>query len=306
MTLPDRIPVGRTVQIVALLLFVFLFSANESMADEAAGQRAYASGDYAAALHEWRKLAESGNAQAERDMGLLYATGHGVPQNLPRALRWYKRAAIHGDAQAMYEVGVIYENGRGVPPDAHRAAWWYRKAARHGSGPAAHSVALLYQRGEGVQKSQATAEHYFGIAAKDGVTDAPAQADASPGADDPLPLPPKPVPPPVAPDPELLRAQKLIMARGVTRIDARAIRALRTAALHGNAVAQYDLGFCYQNGFGVPADRTRAYVWYRRAVNSAAPAPILHAANSQARMLEAQLGQSQLTAAQTMLDAPPQ
>lgn len=49
--------------------------------------------------------------------------------------------------------------------------------------------------------------------------------------------------------------------------DATALRLMRPLADQGNAVAQYNLGFMYSNGLGVPRDYAEALKWYRRAAN---------------------------------------
>ena len=40
---------------------------------------------------------------------------------------------------------------------------------------------------------------------------------------------------------------------------------LRKAAEHGDAMAQFSLGVCYQNGWGVGKDTDEAAKWYRKA-----------------------------------------
>ncbi len=42
---------------------------------------AYQNGDYATALKEWTPLAEQGDADAQYNLGVMYALGHGVPDN---------------------------------------------------------------------------------------------------------------------------------------------------------------------------------------------------------------------------------
>ena len=37
---------------------------------------------------------------------------------------------------------------------------------------------------------------------------------------------------------------------------------LRALAEQGNAVAQYNLGYMYGNGYGVPEDHVLAYMWF--------------------------------------------
>ncbi len=57
---------------------------------------------------------------------------------------------------------------------------------------------------------------------------------------------------------------------GVRRIaadDAEAVKWYRKAAEQGDAYAQYNLGFMYDNGEGVPRDYAEAARWYRKAAN---------------------------------------
>jgi TPR repeat protein len=46
-----------------------------------------------------------------------------------------------------------------------------------------------------------------------------------------------------------------------------ALRVWRPLAEQGNAGAQLDLGFMYDNGYGVPQDYQEAIVWYRKAAD---------------------------------------
>jgi uncharacterized protein len=62
-------------------------------------------------------------------IGVLYDTGHGVPQNFATALFWYRRAAEAGSATAAFNVGAMYDNGRGTATDHQEAIKWWRVAA---------------------------------------------------------------------------------------------------------------------------------------------------------------------------------
>ena len=48
-----------------------------------------------------RKLADQGNAEAQRRLGTMYADGTGVAKDRVQALKWYRKAAEYGDAQAL-------------------------------------------------------------------------------------------------------------------------------------------------------------------------------------------------------------
>src|SRR5260370_31702230 len=51
----------------------------------------------------------------------------------------------------------------------------------------------------------------------------------------------------------------------VSKDDCEAARLFKLAADQGNALAQHNLGFMYQNGRGVPQDNAAAIGWYRKA-----------------------------------------
>jgi TPR repeat protein len=51
------------------------------------GQAAYGRGDYATAMRLWRPLAEQGHAVAQSNLGFLYRTGKGVPQDDAEAVK---------------------------------------------------------------------------------------------------------------------------------------------------------------------------------------------------------------------------
>ena len=103
-------------------------------ADFQKGLAAYKAGDFAAALKEWRPLAEQGLAKAQHNLGVIYYNGRGVPPNYAEALRWYRRAADQGFGLAQYNLGAMYAEGRGVKQDYVQAYMWYSLAGTHGDG----------------------------------------------------------------------------------------------------------------------------------------------------------------------------
>ena len=81
------------------------------------GEAAYHAGDYKKALAEFRPLADQGNADAQFNLGEMYAYGHGVPQDYKEAVSWYRRAAERGHIRAQKNLGIIYAYGLEVPQD---------------------------------------------------------------------------------------------------------------------------------------------------------------------------------------------
>ena len=97
---------------------------------------------------QWiRKAADQGDVNAQYNLGLMFADGNGVPQDSARAVVWLRKAADQGDARAQSNLGLMYANGSGVPLDAVEASQWYRKAAAQGEVTAQFSLGLMYANG---------------------------------------------------------------------------------------------------------------------------------------------------------------
>ena len=93
------------------------------------GWAAYHAGDYPSALREWRELAEQGDAKAQFNLGLMYASGQGVAQDDTEAVKWWRLAAEQGLAEAQFDVGLAYHDGLGVDQDYAESVKWWRSAA---------------------------------------------------------------------------------------------------------------------------------------------------------------------------------
>ena len=90
---------------------------------------AYNRSDYAAAAAGFERLAEAGDARAQRDIALLYVEGQGVAQDYAKAMLWYRKSAEQGFAPSQVDLAIMYEEGEGVPVDLDQAIAWYAKAA---------------------------------------------------------------------------------------------------------------------------------------------------------------------------------
>ena len=93
-------------------------------------------GYYATALRLWQPLAEQGNAAAQRNLGVMYANGQGVPQDYEAATAWYSKAAEQAYASAQHNLGAMYADGRGVTQDYVLAHMWFNLSAAQGDADA--------------------------------------------------------------------------------------------------------------------------------------------------------------------------
>jgi len=118
---------------ICLTLAVLLGSAGVcKSADFEKGLTALRGGGFATVLREWTPLAEQGDPNVEFNLGLLYRTGAGVPQDHSTAVKWYRFAAEQGYALARSNLGRMYALGRGVIQDYIYAHMWVKLAASNG------------------------------------------------------------------------------------------------------------------------------------------------------------------------------
>ena len=89
------------------LLLSVLLAVPAGAQDYDKGIAAYSRGDFATALKEWRPLAEQGFVKAQYNLGVMYANGHGVPQDYTEAVKWYRLAAEQGNSGAQNNAAWI-------------------------------------------------------------------------------------------------------------------------------------------------------------------------------------------------------
>jgi TPR repeat protein len=142
-----------------------------------AGIEAWQHSDYAAAVANWKPLAEKGDADAAFNLGQAYRFGRGVKLSLSDAqtwfdvaarkghvdaqttlglllfqngnqtagLRWLKAAAEKGEPRAMLVYGTALFNGDGLPQNPVLGYAYVSRSAAQGLQPAKETLAQLDQ-----------------------------------------------------------------------------------------------------------------------------------------------------------------
>lgn len=159
--------------------FVLMLLITPSAAqDFQKGMEAHKDGNYAAALKEFRPLAEQGNDRARVWLGMMYLNGQGVPQDDRKAFELFRSAAENGEPSAQNNLGRMYHLGRGVTKDYAEALRWYRKSVDQGYGLAAQNIGVMYRDGQGVTQDNEQAYMWFDIAVSQGIGRAAKDRDA--------------------------------------------------------------------------------------------------------------------------------
>jgi TPR repeat protein len=125
-------------KLLVTLAFSMLFSSGVAVAsgDLDKGVNAYESGDFKTALAEWTPLAEQGDADAQYNLGYMYAVGEGVLENYRTSAKWFTLAAEQGLADAQVRLALMFAMGKGVLENNKTAYKWAKLAATQDHGDA--------------------------------------------------------------------------------------------------------------------------------------------------------------------------
>ena len=128
--------------------------------------------DLSVAIIWYRKSAAQGYAWGQTMLASMYYYGKGVPLDYSQAFAWSRKAAEQNNILALSYVAALFENGKGVPQDLTMAAMWCRKAAELGDSWAQYHLGTLYYQGKGVPQDYTQAAMWFRKAADQGNTTA--------------------------------------------------------------------------------------------------------------------------------------
>tara|TARA_B100000780_G_scaffold226222_1_gene165404 strand:+ start:38 stop:685 length:648 start_codon:yes stop_codon:yes gene_type:complete len=144
---------------------------NAELLSEVANKKvwdAYINGDYDLALKHWRPLAETGDAAAQVNLGVMYNQGHGVVHDDSEAVKWYKLAADQGYSPAQWRLAVMYKTGTGVIQNYEEAFKLYKLVAEQGDAYAQNTLGVMFSNGFGVPQDNIKAYLWFTVAGDSG------------------------------------------------------------------------------------------------------------------------------------------
>ena len=236
--------------------------------------------NYIEDMKRWQPKAEAGDAEAQFQLGQMYALGHGFKQNFNSALEWYEKAAAQGNAKARTALGMFYYYGVGVEKNTEKAVEWAEKAAAQNNAiaqytmgclayeaqdyakakqwmeqaaaqnftPAMTAIGQIYEKGEGVTQDYVEAKRWYEKGAKQKKYSALSM---------------------------IMLAQLYSKGNGVEENEKQAIALLEKACsldTLGSGFACYEIGNNYFEGeLGFPRDNQKAYEYSLKAARSGNP-----------------------------------
>ena len=233
---------------VATVVVAFLLSPPAVAQDIDIAMEAYHRGDYFTALHNFKPLAEQGDAVAQYGLGVMYSLSLEVRQDSAEAAKWLRLSARQGLAPAQTDLAFLYLRGEGIARDTAEGTRLVFAAVEQGYAPAQTMLGRMYEDGWGVGHDLDEALKWYRTAA--------AQGDAE--------------------------AQYRIgvtyrYGRGALIDSVQAAEWFRQAADQGYVLAQFELGMIYWMGAkvalspGIPKDPVLAYMWFDLAAKGGLP-----------------------------------
>src|SRR5262249_17585286 len=227
-------------------------------------------GDIREARAWFEKAARRGYAPAQVNLAVTYLNGWGTPKCYGAALSWLNAAAKQGHPRAYANLGILHMNGWGVRRDFAEAFRYLRLAANAGDAGAQANLGYLYDGGLGVEKDYSAAARWYRLSAEQG--NAIGQSNL---------------------------ADLLLRGLGEPQNYIEAFHWFQKSAQQGYTAAQIKLGFLLMNGLGCAKDPVSAY----SSILAASKAGD-HRGDDYLETLRSQLDQQQLAQVNAKLQSP--
>ncbi|KKO64058.1 Sel1 repeat protein [Janthinobacterium sp. KBS0711] len=116
---------------------------------------------------ETRRLAETGDVEAQLELARMLQLGVGAPQDTAQSMAWIRKSAEGGYAPAQAALGLAYTVGGKVPIDRVQGEYWLRKGVAQGNAEAQTILALEFIDGDSSAEEQALAITWLKAAANE-------------------------------------------------------------------------------------------------------------------------------------------
>ena len=126
-------------------------------------------GNIDSAITWFKKVAETGDATAQAELGDVFVNQELGRVDYVQAVLWYRKAAEQGHRQGQFGLGARYLLGQGVPQDFAEARRWLTPAADRGHPNAQFLLARMFEAGDGGAADPAAAAKYYELAANYGL-----------------------------------------------------------------------------------------------------------------------------------------
>ena len=188
-------------------------------------------------IDELRKAAESGDIEAQYELGTRLYYGNKCNVNNVEAVKWFRKAAEQGYTKAQYLLGQSLVLGMGCEKNKEEAEKWFRKAAEQGHAKARDYLDYLLMEQTPQDKNN---NNYLIYQLRKAAEEGDVEVQYELGA-------------------------RLYYGNKCNVNNEEAVKWFRKAAEQGYTKAQYLLGQSFVLGMGCKKDEKEAIKWFRKA-----------------------------------------
>ena len=188
-------------------------------------------------IDELRKAAESGDIEAQYELGTRLYYGNKCNVNNVEAVKWFRKAAEQGYTKAQYLLGQSLVLGMGCEKNKEEAEKWFRKAAEQGHAKARDYLDYLLMEQTPQDKNN---NNYLIYQLRKAAEEGDVEVQYELGA-------------------------RLYYGNKCNVNNEEAVKWFRKAAEQGYNKAQYLLGQSFVLGMGCKKDEKEAIKWFRKA-----------------------------------------
>lgn len=105
----------------AAALVAILMCCQLTRDDLASAESAYFKKKYRMALKKFTALANAGDSEAQKYLGVMYFQGEGVSKDYETAAKWFTKASEQRNPRGQHYLAICYLSGLGVQRDFHKA-----------------------------------------------------------------------------------------------------------------------------------------------------------------------------------------
>ncbi len=148
---------AKTINRILLVFFLFCLVVTNGYTSN---------GEYDDLIAETIALANQGDAQAQFSLAMMYDEGNLIAGDRQQAILWLTRSAQQNLPAACLYLGMKYAFGNSVKQDIQKAEKLYGQAARQGWAMAQYLLAILYLDNEKERDKQILAAAWLQLASK--------------------------------------------------------------------------------------------------------------------------------------------
>ncbi len=235
------------------------------------------------AFNSFTKSAELGHSLAQYYLGLMYAEGKAVKQNLEEAKKWFQKSSAQGNNDSIEALKKISLNVKKEPVTSEEqyefalgyykekiyseAFKWFKKSSDQGNNNSLYYLGMMYQKGEGIDRNIEEAKNLYQKSSLGGCVEAQIALEELENnlKNNNITNNRQDNPKTQQVNKESIDLYNLGIQDYSQKMFFKAFNSFKKSAELGNPLSQYYLGIMYAQGKAVEQDFEEAKRWFQKS-----------------------------------------